>query len=53
MLHVRQFSDLGELHARLRDAGTADATLFNEVISAACRSDPSLGQTEKTAVSPK
>src|SRR5215469_12677785 len=49
MLHVRKFRDLGELNARLRDAGEADAALFNEVISAACRRYPSLGQTERTA----
>ena len=49
MLHVRKFSDLGELNARLRDAGKADAALVNEVIGAACRRYPSLGQTEKTA----
>ena len=49
MLHVRKFHDLGELYARLRDAGAADATLFNEVIGATCRRYPSLGQTEKTA----
>ena len=49
MLHVRKFHDLGELYARLRDAGTADATLVNEVIGAACRRYPSLGQTKKTA----
>ena len=49
MLHVRKFGDLGELNARLRDAGRADAILFDEVISAACRRYPSLGQTEKTA----
>jgi hypothetical protein len=49
MLHVRKFHDLGELYARLRDAGAADATLVNEVIGAACRRYPSLGQTKKTA----
>jgi hypothetical protein len=48
MLHVREFHDLGELNARLRDAGAADAALLNEIISAACRRYPSLGQTEKT-----
>jgi hypothetical protein len=48
MLHVREFHDLGELNARLRDAGAADAALVNEIISAACRRYPSLGQTEKT-----
>jgi len=49
MPHVRKFSDLGELNARLRAAGKADTALFNEVISAACRRYPSLGQTERTA----
>jgi hypothetical protein len=48
MLHVREFHDLGELNARLRDAGAADAALVNEAISAACRRYPSLGQTGKT-----
>jgi hypothetical protein len=48
MLHVTKFHDLGELNARLRDAGKADAALINEVIDAACRRYPSLGQTEKT-----
>ena len=49
MLHVTKFHDLGELNARLRDAGKADAALINEVIYAACRRYPSLGQTEKSA----
>src|ERR1700759_2433317 len=49
MLHVRKFHDLGELNARLRDAGAADAALVNEVIGTACLRYPSLGQTEKTA----
>jgi hypothetical protein len=49
MLHIRKFSDPGELNARLRDAGAADAALIDEVIGAACRRYPSLGQTEKTA----
>ncbi len=49
MLHVTKFHDLGELNARLRDAGAADAILVNEVIGAACRRYPSLGQTGKTA----
>ena len=48
MLHVRKFHDLGGLNVRLRDAGAADAALVNEVIGAACRRYPSLGQTEKT-----
>jgi hypothetical protein len=49
MLHVRKFSDLGELNGRLRDAAAVDAALVNAVLSAACRRYPSLGQTEKTA----
>ena len=49
MLHVRKFSDLGELNAHLRDASAADASLINDVIDAACRRYPSLGQTDKTA----
>jgi hypothetical protein len=48
MLHIRKFSDPGELNARLRDAAAADAALIDEVIGAACRRYPSLGQTEKT-----
>jgi hypothetical protein len=48
MLHIRKLNDLGELNARLRNAGAADATLVNEVIDAACRRYPSLGQIEKT-----
>jgi hypothetical protein len=48
MLHIGKFSDPGELNARLRDAAAADAALIDEVIGAACRRYPSLGQTEKT-----
>jgi hypothetical protein len=48
MLHVREFHDLGDLSARLRDAGAANAALVNEIIGAACRRYPSLGQTAKT-----
>ena len=48
MLHIRKFSDLGELSARLRDAAKANTDLVNEVIGSACRRYPSLGQTEKT-----
>jgi hypothetical protein len=49
MLHVRKFHDLGDLNARLRNAAAADAALIDEVVGAACRRYPSLGQTEKTA----
>ena len=41
--------DLGWLGDRLRDAGGANATVLAEVISAACRRFPSIGQSEKTA----
>jgi len=41
--------DLGELACRLREASQANAAIMAEVISAACRRFPSLGQTEKTA----
>jgi hypothetical protein len=49
MLHIREFGDLGELNARLRGVGKADAALITAVVGAACRRYPSLGQTEKTA----
>ena len=49
MLHVGKFNDPGEINARLRDAGAADAALMDEVIGAACLRYPSLGQTGKTA----
>ena len=49
MLHARTFHDLVALNARLRNAEAADAALIGEVIGAACRRLPSLGQTEKTA----
>ena len=49
MLHIRDINDLGALTRRLTDAATADATLVGDVIDAACRRYPSLGQTEKTA----
>ena len=49
MLHIRDINDLGALTRRLTDAAKADATLVNDVIDAACRRYPSLGQTEKTA----
>jgi hypothetical protein len=48
MLHVGTFGDIGELNARLRDAGSVDAALVNEVIGTACRRYPSLGQSDKT-----
>jgi hypothetical protein len=49
MLNIRKFRDLGELDVHLRDAGEADAALVDEVVNAACRRYPSLGQAEKTA----
>ena len=49
MLHIRDINDLGALTRRLTDAAKADATLVSDVIDAACRRYPSLGQTEKTA----
>jgi len=48
MLHIRDINDLGELTRHLTDAAKADATLVGDVIGAACRRYPSLGQTEKT-----
>jgi len=48
MLHIRDINDLGELTRHLTDAAKADATLLGDVIGAACRRYPSLGQTEKT-----
>ena len=45
MLHPRQ-QDLSE---RLRDASKADAALVADIIGAACRRFPSLGQGERSA----
>jgi hypothetical protein len=41
--------DLGALAARLGKTRDADTALMTEVIAAACRRYPSLGQSEKTA----
>ena len=52
MLHPEERSqeqDLGELGERLRNASNADDAIVIDVISAACRRYPSLGQNEKTA----
>jgi hypothetical protein len=49
MLHIREFSDIGKLTARLRNADEVDAALINEAIGAACRRYPSPGQADKTA----
>jgi len=48
MLQPRQY-DLGELPHRLHDATEVNARLMTDVIGAACRRFPSLGQSEKTA----
>jgi len=49
MLQIIARRDLGGLSQHLREAGEVDAKLMNEVIGAACRRYPSLGQSEKTA----
>ena len=49
MLHIRDINDFGALTRRLNDAAKADATLVGDVMDAACRRYPSLGQTAKTA----
>jgi hypothetical protein len=41
--------DLGQLGERLRDSSEANAAIVAEVIRAACRRYPSLGQSDKTA----
>lgn len=46
---MRQHHDLHGLSDRLRKAGEANAALMDEVIAAACRRHPSLGQYEKTS----
>jgi hypothetical protein len=48
MQHPTQ-QDLGALGERIRNAGNADAAIVADVMSAACRRFPSLGQGEKTA----
>jgi hypothetical protein len=48
MPYIRDIHDLGQLGERLRDAAQADQALMREVIGAACRRFPSLGQSEKT-----
>lgn len=48
MLHPGEH-DLGRLGERLRAAVEADAAVVTDIISAACRRYPSLGQGEKTA----
>jgi hypothetical protein len=49
MLQIIKSQNLGELGARLRDAGEADARLMTEVLEVACHRYPSLGESEKTA----
>jgi hypothetical protein len=46
---MREHHDFGEPSERLRNATAANAALVAEVITAACRRYPSLGQGEKTA----
>jgi hypothetical protein len=47
MLHVSEFRVLGELKARLGNAGEADAALLNDVIGATSRRYCFIGQTER------
>jgi hypothetical protein len=49
MLHIREIHDLGDLNERLHNTVQADEALMREVIGAACRRFPSLGQSDKTA----
>jgi hypothetical protein len=49
MLQTITRRDLGVLSEHLRGTSEVDANLFTEVIGAACRRYPSLGQSEKTA----
>jgi hypothetical protein len=49
MLEIIKHHDLGEVSVRLREAGEVNASLMAEVIGAACRRYPSLGQGERTA----
>lgn len=48
MLQATESFDYGGLADRIRNAGTADVSLMNEVMGMACRL-PSLRHTEKTA----
>jgi hypothetical protein len=45
MLHFSEIHDLGE---RLRNASGMNAALMTDIIGAACRRFPSLGQSERT-----
>ena len=49
MLQIIARYDLGGLSQHLREASEVDANLMTEVIGAACRRYPSLGQSGKTA----
>jgi hypothetical protein len=49
MPFLNAHSDPGELGDRLRAAHTVTTEVMSEVIGAACRRFPSMGQTEKTA----
>lgn len=49
MLQIIARHDLGDLGESLRGASEVDTNLMTEVIGAACRRYPSLGQNEKTA----
>jgi hypothetical protein len=49
MMLLREHRDPVELGDRLRAAHAMTAELMSEVVGAACRRFPSLGQTEKTA----
>jgi hypothetical protein len=49
MLRIMARRDLGGLSEHLREASEVDANLITEVIGAACRRYPSLGQSGKTA----
>lgn len=49
MLRIMARRDLGGLSEHLREASEVDDNLMTEVIGAACRRYPSLGQSGKTA----
>ena len=49
MLQINARHDLGGLSEHLSEASELDANLITDVIGAACRRYPSLGQIEKTA----
>jgi hypothetical protein len=49
MQQAFEHHELGELNDRLRNASEASAVLLGDVIDAACRRFPSMGQSAKTA----